>query len=607
LAPDASVVPQIKRNRKEMLDMVAPLIVQASSSRAIVLCENDLSASDRDVATILDFFGIPWTALAISDNAVNGVQPNENPSGNFSILTSAAVLAKALLGEGPDLPWFVTKADSIYVHGFEGADSDRDLLKLLSGDCAASIGSLPHTPTVLSIASDLPGLCGAMSGLTVTFVPSDSDQAFDLHSGAPVVHRIISTQRGNIFVKIMFQGVPFFLSASRRIIQLHSIARESFDVKKFFGSAVPIVMYLRSAFAAVCWRTPETSACLIIDDPLMRPRHGFLDFRRALELMDRHDFTMSVAFIPWNWRRTHPDAVKLFQQRPDRFSVSVHGCDHMTSEFATRSLPELNARTKIAKQRMEALDKRTSLRHERIMIFPQGAFSPEAGRVLKLNGFVAAVNTEVVPSLDSANQTEIADLWDVAITKYGTLALFTRRYLTHGIENFAFDVLLGKPCLIVAHHQEFKTNGDFLMVAVDRLNSLRCKLVWRSLGEVVSHSFRMRTDRDGTAILQMYGNHLHVENSSDQPYNVAFLKEESDPDSLRAILLNERQLEWTFQGKFVQFRATIAAKESMHLRTVYSDTLGQLSYPYDVSYRVGAALKRYLSEARDNYLRKVSQ
>ncbi len=97
--------------------------------------------------------------------------------------------------------------------------------------------------------------------------------------------------------------------------------------------------------------------------------------------------------------------------------------------------------------------------HDHIMVFPQGMFSPEAGRALKLNGIVAAVNTEVAPSGGAANDTKIADLWDVAIMKYGSFPIFTRRYLTHGVENFAFDALLGKPCLMVAHHEVFKDRG----------------------------------------------------------------------------------------------------------------------------------------------------
>ena len=94
------------------------------------------------------------------------------------------------------------------------------------------------------------------------------------------------------------------------------------------------------------------------------------------------------------------------------------------------------------------------------MIFPQGVFSSVCPAVLKRNGFLAAVNTETVP-VDSDNaRTKISDLWDVAIMSYQGFPIFTRRYSFHGLENFAFDLLLGKPCLIVCHHDFFKDDGS---------------------------------------------------------------------------------------------------------------------------------------------------
>jgi hypothetical protein len=580
-----------------------PLVEELSSPRALVLCDGDLSSDDRDVVALLDFFGIAWELAPINQIAASGPCSDALDRSNFRILTSAVVLAKALLEERPDLLGLLSRAGSVYVHAFTDTYSGRNLLSVLTGDTSANIRPLCSKPTIMSVTRDLPGMCGAMSGLSVPVMPTKTDQVFDLH-GQRDIHHIISTHDGDTFVRVLFQGVPFYLNASRKTIAVHSPTREFFDVKKFFASAVPITMYLRWAFAEVCWKGSETTACLIVDDPLLRPQHGFLDFRRALELMDEHNFTMSLAFIPWNWRRTHPDVVKLFQQRSDRFSLSIHGCDHIAGEFATRSLAELNARTKIASQRMESLCERTSLQHDRIMIFPQGAFSAESGRVLKLNGFVAAVNTEVAPSADSPNETEIADLWQVAITKYGTFPLFTRRYCVHGIENFAFDALLGKPCLIVAHHDEFKADSRNLIECIDRLNSLQGNLFWRSLGDAISRSFRVHTGPNGTRMLQMYGNRAHVENPSDEPRTIEFIKEEDDPDLLRAVIVNQQTAAWSFQGRFLRVSVTIPSRGCAELQTVYIDSLGQGSYPKDIRYKLKTGLRRYLCEARDNYVAK---
>src|SRR5207237_3997303 len=114
--------------------------------------------------------------------------------------------------------------------------------------------------------------------------------------------------------------------------------------------------------------------------------------------------------------------------------------------------------------------------------------SPEVGRALKLNGFVAAVHTEVAPAQPAGNDTTIADVWSVAIMKYGTFPIFTRRYLDHGIENFAFDALLGKPCLIAGHHDIFRDHARILVDFVEHLNSLKWNLVCRPMGAAIRGS-----------------------------------------------------------------------------------------------------------------------
>jgi hypothetical protein len=67
-------------------------------------------------------------------------------------------------------------------------------------------------------------------------------------------------------------------------------------------------------------------ANIIIDDPLLRENYGYLNYRKLLDLMDKHNFFSTIAFIPWNYKRTDKKIAALFKERPDRFSLCVHGC-----------------------------------------------------------------------------------------------------------------------------------------------------------------------------------------------------------------------------------------------------------------------------------------
>lgn len=450
--------------------------------RALLLCGKALSSEDRNLRGVLNFFGIPWKAVTVWEINGAGALPASVASSEFCILSSAPCMAEAMQGiedSNHALPRWMMEVSSVYIYGFQDTDPCRKLLRLLTSDTQGNIRNLNTTQAFMSIPSDFPEVCGPMSGMRVSVDLSGDDPVFDVAHQGDEFQSIITANDGKVFFRVTWRGVHFYLNACRRIVDINSPSAKYFDVKKLFCEAVPTTMYLKWAFRDVCWTNPETSSCTIVDDTVLKPRYGFLDFRQTLDLMDKYDFTTTIAFIPRNWPRTNPRTVAMFQRRPDRLSLSVHGCDHTASEFASRSTALLNRRIKAASQRMEFLLQRTSLKGDRVMIFPWGEFSPETGYALKLNGSVAAVNTEVAPSNNASNETKIADIWNVAIMQYGTFPIFTRRYLTHGIENFAFDALLGKPCLIVAHHDVFKDHGRDLVDFIAKLNSLNWNLRWR--------------------------------------------------------------------------------------------------------------------------------
>jgi hypothetical protein len=251
---------------------------------------------------------------------------------------------------------------------------------------------------------------------------------------------------------------------------------------------------------------------------------------------------------------------------------------------------------------MESLTRKTLLPHDNIMVFPQGMFSPEAGRVLKLNGIVAAVNTEVAPSGDAVNETEIADLWDVAIMKYGSFPIFTRRYLTHGVENFAFDALLGKPCLMVAHHEVFKNCGRELVEFIGKLNSLKWNLRWCSLGEVIRHSSRIRNSIEGKCAIQMYGKQLEIENTLTAPVEAVVMKAETDPICVAAVNVNQESVQYSYGDGQLIFRVTMRPGERVEVRVTYFDKLDLDSSKDGIAYRIKMGVRRHLSEFRDNYV-----
>jgi hypothetical protein len=561
------------------------------------------SADDERLVTILDFFGIPWVALTSVQAADGDVSSVVAGLCRFCILTCASTLAQILPSGDPTmLPEWMSGAAAIYVYGFQSTDICRHLLHITTADPEADIHSLGVQSMLASISSDFPEICGPMSGLQVPLQPGAAHSAFTVNSASQEPKSIIAVPEGHLFARTTVGKVPLFLDASESIVDIHQQAAVYFDVKKCFAGAVPLVMFLRYAFREICVAPARTNACVIIDGPLLQQRYGFLNFRELLQLMEKQNFATSIAFIPWNWRRSHRGTVSDFQANQQKLSICIHGCDHSGAEFATRAPGLLNGLLKTANSRMEGLRAKTGLTHDRVMVFPQGSFSPEAVTALKSNGFVAAVNTEIAPAGNTANETTIADLWSVAILRYGQFPIYTRRYMLHGIENFAFDGLLGKPCFLVGRHELLRDHGKALSDFIARLSALHWNLSWRTVGDAVIRSYRMQR-RDGMIRLKMFAERTIFENRETTLLQITVVKDEPGIKMIKNVTCNGENVNYCFSGGCLQFVIQVAPESVADIHCNYHEVVAPLvAGAKPVVGRAKVAARRYLSEFRDNYL-----
>jgi hypothetical protein len=441
-----------------------------------------------------------------------------------------------------------------------------------------------------------------MSGIQFDMRPTGGDGAVTTSKGASEFEPIVSINGWPAFLRIESSGVPIYFCASTALVDIDApVGSNFYDVKAHFLAAAPIVMFVAAAFRDVMWRPHELGACLIIDDPLLKSRYGFCDFHRLRDSMRQHGFTTNVAFIPWNWRRTTRAAGEFFRREADVFSVSIHGCDHVAAEFGSASAETLDSKARLAQARMQGHQQRTGIEHDPVMVFPQGVFSHECPPVLKLNGFVAAVNTEIAPVNHGPARTTVRDVWDTAILSYGTFPIYTRRYASHGIENFAFDLLLGKPCFIVAHHEFFRDGGVALAALVEKLSSLNCVLRWRSPREVIRGAYRRRND-GSIEHVEMYGSELRLTNDSDREREVWVRKRESDPSLVESIAIDAYRVETTSSGNAISFSYRLPPKSQALVRVLYRGGPAYSSRPASAKYHVAVAARRFLSEFRDEYV-----
>ena len=562
--------------------------------RAIILHQGSAGSRELRLGRILDFFAVPWELAEVS--GLGNIDGFASECAVFgSIRAVAAMLGNCRKG---------TPCGPCYAY----LDDDRtrcvSALQSLTRDAKPSLQDAPTDRLPLQISKELADFSGPMAGLTLSVRLTSEDGVLTgiPTVGDPMFTAIISAKGAPVFVNFQHHGASIFFCATSQVVDIDQpVGHGFYDVKDHFCSAVSLVMFIKFAFRDVAWRPQELSACLIIDDPLLKLNYGFCDFSKLRELMKQNEFTTNIAFIPWNWRRTSAAAGKFFSDPSGLFSVSIHGCDHTAGEFASTSPEVLQGRAQLARSRMRSHQTRTGIQHDLVMIFPQGAFSSGCPEVLKRNGFIAAVNTEIAP-MDSQNvRTRIRDVWDVAIMTYGNFPIFTRRYPFHGLENFAFDLLLGKPCLIVTHHDFFKDGGVALLELIKKINSLNCALRWQPLGEVVRTACRVRATGQDTELLEMYGNELLVKNYSNRTIAVTIRKRKSQNDLVSEILCDEKPIAWAAEAEHFMFAERIASHQEKRFRVIYPVQLPN-GLPRSLRLEVNVAARRILSEIGDQYL-----
>jgi len=227
----------------------------------------------------------------------------------------------------------------------------------------------------------------------------------------------------------------------------------------------------------------ESLACLIIDDPLLRPRYGCLDYAKLLEKMKIHHFFTEIAFIPYNYKRSYPETVRLFANNPEYFSICIHGCDHTGNEFGGSNHKLLTDLAAIALWRMEQHKRLTGLPYDPVIVFPQGRFSSTAMMALKDIGIFAAFNS-TIQAVDGKEPAP-TEYQKPATLIYHGVPLFLRRYPREKTY-IAEDLALGRPIIIVEHHHAFRDGYDAITRSVDWINSLG-NIRWTSLLNIAEH------------------------------------------------------------------------------------------------------------------------
>ena len=329
-------------------------------------------------------------------------------------------------------------------------------------------------------------------------------------------------------------------------IEVFDIDRPLAAEKEFELAAdeyVPAIIFLRSAFGDQCWHNPSPGAGIVIDDPLLSEKYGFIDFRKLLESARRHGYHVTLAFIPWNHWRSRRKELQLFREHTDCFSICAHGCDHTKNEFKVADYEGLLRKNFIARERMERHRDRTGLGSAPIMVCPQEQYSLQAMRAFSdSRQFLGLVNTACMPRNLKTGELTGADLLLARARLILWVPGLQATLLGRDGDFRACRLFLGKPAILVEHHEFFRNGSAGAEEFARGLAELRPGLKWRSLADTITRTHARRNVSDGRREIRFFTDTFFLEHELEHPMEYRLLRRIPETTVVERVLVNGEEV-----------------------------------------------------------------
>jgi hypothetical protein len=497
----------------------------------------------------------------------------------------------------------ISRFPHLLVHGLTLDPFVDEIISSLSSGTLQSAQPIADAGIPYEIPSNSKDFCGPFSGLSFGPINAANDRVLADSTDDLTVRKLICIGKRSLMAAVKRDKTEILFLASEDTVDVGTKVGSA-PLSDYFSRLMPHAMALRHIFGEACWHPSKPHASIIIDDPLLRPDYGHLNFATLLRLMKEHNFHTTIAFIPHNYRRNSARIIRMFRENPNRLAICFHGNDHTQSELVSNDTTLLNTILSFAEERIKVLEQITGLRCDRVMVFPQGDFSVEAMEVLKSRNFHAAVNTIPHPMGPSVPLT-IAELAQPAVLRYGGFPLFTRTYVKETrSQDIAFRLFFGRPALIVEHHDIFEQPTS-LVEAVRKVNSVAPGISWSNLESAVDNSILKRRAPDGTVEVRAYSSNVRITNDSAsvERFSIVWGQPGQCSPFERALRDGAPFPGVEVNDAGIHVLAELTPGTSRVFSVVYRNghsATGNLGFRWNAK----AFLRRRLSEVRDNYLSK---
>jgi hypothetical protein len=572
--------------------------IAVQNPQVILLSGSQTEWSDSNVIKIVEFMG--GSVRTVRPAAGGQAALEESIGSGACVIAQAKTFASAINAD--QLLQSVTRsAANCLIYGFDSVPEHARLISKLTCSSLKGVQSADSAEAQFSVAADGREIGRQFTGLTFGRTDPAHDSWFIEEASTQVYSTLIKVDQKPFFVRVQAGRCQMFLLACRTVADLDTPCSQP-GIVPFFSRLAPLIMFLRHALQRGIWHNDNPRACFIIDDPLLKERHGFLNYQKLLELMGRERFSTSIAFIPWNYRRSQKCVAEMFAPRTSGYSLCVHGCDHTAGEFGAPDAVVLREKAERALRWMGRHREMSGLPFDNVMVFPGGVFSAEALNVLGPSGYLAAINSTAFPVASKGLTLRLRELLDVAVLRFSNFPLFVRRY-PKDMAEVAFDLLLGRPALLVEHHDYFRDGYDAIVQVARTVSAVDVKLEWMGLAEICSTACLKKVEGNGEIQVRFYCDRFRLFNSDERAQRFVLWRRQGPAALPSGLTINGQPTRYEHLGEDLRLTLSLepgaTAEISIERQSQERPTLSLAPKPLK---RAGVFARRHLCEFRDNYV-----
>ena len=212
---------------------------------------------------------------------------------------------------------------------------------------------------------------------------------------------------------------------------------------------------------------------------------------------------------------------------------------------------------------MEQHRERTGVPSEPLMVCPQEQYSLEAMRAFAdSRQFAGLVCTACMPRRLNSPQMTGADLLLPAQDSFYGFPVFKRHYW-NGMAVFAMSLFLGKPAILVEHHEFFRDGSVGAEAFAQHLAELRPDLKWNSLAETVMRTHVRRSVSKNKQEVRFFTDRFYLEHKFEQPVELRLVRRLPETIHVERVCVGSREVPFSREDGFLTFETQLQRPETL--------------------------------------------